>query len=574
MKKKRRLSVQLFITTFIVMTVIIAFIMLLQYLFFDVLYENYKIKKVNSEINELGTKIGNDELDLVELKNIQDEFIFTHNTILTVEDEWGSDYANSLKNKQDWYTVTSTTADHREIVFIISEYDLYYNLQREYGYEINDELIAVGDEFIILFDYIYDNKAKIHMISEYLDIIDDKVDIINSAEIIITEVRSSTQVEIDEYILYDYFFAHNVIEGTVIFEDYAMSNVINIQKLAYTVDGSTVMINALVSLENVDDAAAALLSYYPYFLALAVLCALIISFIYSSKVSKPITNISSISNKMAMLEFDETVEDIGNNEIGQLGENLNILAHNLQIALIELKDANAQLLKDIEQKKEQEKVRKEFVDNVSHELKTPLGVIRCYAESLKDNIITKTKSEYYDDILQEVEKMTRLVMEMLELSKVELGDLKLNKTKVEVKDIIDDNVILHQLLADDKNMKILARGAFPAVVADTQKIDSAISNIIKNSVLYGEKSSNIIVGGEIKDGVCTVSVTNKCKGISRSEAKKFFDRFYVGDKARSESSTGLGLSICAAIFKAHGFDYGILSDGEAVTVWFEYVVEN
>lgn len=575
MKKKKKLFSQLFITTFIVMTVIIAVIMLLQYLFFDVLYENYKTNKMHSAINELAKEIEEDSLNFMELRSAQDEFMFTHNTYVSVVDEWGNSYANSLMSKQKWYTVTAATSDGYEIVFTISDYELYYSLQPEYDYDTNDELIALGDEFSILFDVIYNNKVKVHIIAEYIEFLGDETNVENKEDIVVLEVKEATQDEIDEYILYEYLYSQNYIEDAVIVEefvDYSVANVINIEKEVYTKDGKKIIINAVVSLENVEDAAAALLSYYPYFLTLAVVCALIVSLIYSNKVSKPITNISKISNKMAMLHFEETVENKSNNEIGQLGENLNILADNLHNALAELKDANAQLIKDIEQKKEQEKARKEFVDNVSHELKTPLGIIRCYAESLKDDMTTKPKDEYYDDILYEVEKMTRMVMEMLELSKVESGDLKLNKTQLDIKGIIDDNAILHQLLADDKGMKIQVSGDYTHAFADAEKIDSAISNIIKNSVEYGDESSDVKITGETNDKICRISISNKCKGINQSEAEKFFERFYVKDKSRGDGSTGLGLSICAGIFKAHGFDYGINSDGEIITVWFEYTI--
>lgn len=574
MKNKKKLSIQLFITTFIIMTVIIAVIMLLQYLFFDILYHNYKTDKMNSEINELAQLIESKQLNFVELKNIQDEFIFAHNTYVSVTDQWGEDYANSLIDKQKWYTVEAVTENNNEVIFTISDYELYYNLQNAYNDDLNEDLIVAGDSFSIVFDIMYDNRIKIYLIADYLEIADEDLYGLNETGIVITGVRESAQSEIDEQISYDYFYGQNVADDVIVFEEYIdfnAANIINIYKEVYTDDGNTVYINAFVSLENVEDAAAALLSYYPYFLAFAVLCALIVSIIYSNKVSKPITNISNISNKMAKLDFQENVDEKSNNEIGQLGENLNTLAENLQNALSELKDANEQLKKDIEQKQEQEKARKEFVDNVSHELKTPLGIIRCYAESLKDDMTTKPKSEYYDDILFEVEKMTRMVMEMLELSKVESGDLKLNMVRVDVKGIIDDNIILHQFLADDKNMKITLEGEYFDVLADAEKIDSTISNIIKNSVLYGEKSSEIKITGQSKDGICRISVANKCKNINQSEALKFFERFYVKDKSRGDGSTGLGLSICAGIFKAHGFDYGINSDGEWITVWFEYL---
>ena len=574
-KKNKKLSFQLFITTFLLVTVIISVIMLLQYLFFDSLYENYKINQINNKIDELSKKIEDDKFSLIELKATQDEFLFNYNTHLSILDESGNDYANKLKDRQKWYTITGLTLENKTIVFTISEYELYSNLIRLFSdnYDANFDIVKVGDKFNIFYDYISENKVKVVLMTEISPDSDGGFFISNGVAITVKDIRQATQEEINEYSLYDFLPLNMVSTGVLLSDDFFVNDIPKIKTIEKKItdsENNNLVIHAFLSLGNVDDAASALLSYYPYFLTFAVICGVIISFFYSKKVSKPITKISKISGKMAKLNFSETVKISINNEIGQLGSDLNILADSLKTSLLDLENANKQLIEDIKQKKEQEQARKEFVDNVSHELKTPLGIIKCYTESLKDGIVAKSKEEYYDDILEEIDKMTHLVMEMLELSKVESGDLKLNKEEINLKDIIDDNVLLYQLSANDKNINIVVKGNYPAIFADMNKIDSAISNIIKNAVNYGEEFSEISIECLAKEGKNKVSVTNKCKGINQHEAEKFFERFYVGDKSRNKSSTGIGLSICAGIFKAHDFDYGILSDNEYITVWFEY----
>jgi len=575
MKSKRKLSLQLFINTFVVMALIISVIMIIQYLFFNELYENYKTNKVRNKINNLTYIIENDDINLVEYRSIEDDFMFSHNTYISVTDESGNDYTKKLVNNQNWYTVKAITEDNIYISFTISEYNLYANLQMTPydNQDYQDELLAIGDEYNIVFDYIGYDVVYVHLITDYKEFVIEGDTLINVASVTIKEIEVATEAEINQYLFHDYFYSQGIVEGAVMISDietFDAVDVIEINKEAYSKDGEILYIKAIISLVNVDDAAAALMSYFPYFLTFALLCSLIISFIYSKRVSNPIVKISDISNEMAKLNFDKKVDDTRNNEIGLLGKNLNCLADNLQNALAELKDANVQLKEDIKIKKEQEKVRKEFVANVSHELKTPLGVIRCYTESLKDNIITNPEKEYYDDILLEVEKMTRLVMEMLELSKVESGNLKLNKTVLDIKNIIADNIILHQMTAENRGISVTVNGELPKIIADEEKIDSAISNILLNAVTYGEKSSEVKIMGKVNHNICRVSIVNICEGIDKNEAKKFFERFYVGDKSRHEGSTGLGLPICRAIFEAHGFYYGIDSNGETITVWFEY----
>jgi len=564
MKKKKKLAVQLFITTFAVMTVIIAMIMLTQYLFFDRLYENYTSKKMHKKVDEISAMIENDELVYMDLVLLENEMILSNNAFLSVSDDFGFDYKNYLYSKQNWYKITAETTQNATVAFVINDIDLYsYHFMSS---NKEDYLPEVGDEYLAEFEYINENEVKVYYLLEPND-----SQFMSGQHIKITDIIEATQDEILTA-MNDVRSMFLGTSGTIEFINVNLveDNTILINNKVNDIYGNSINIECIVSLENVSNAASALLLYYPYFLLFSALCALIVSLIYSRKVSRPIIEISNLSDKMANLEFGSQVDDNPNNEIGTLGINLNTLAHNLQSALSELKDANTKLIKDIEQKKIQEEARKEFVANVSHELKTPLGVIRCYAESLKDNITTKPKKEYYDDILQETEKMTRLVMEMLELSKVEAGDLKLKLESFNIKGVIQDNITMHQMAADEKDIEIKIVGDFAEMNADIDKIDSAISNIVLNAIKYGTKSKDVIIKGEVLNNQYKVSIVNEYDNIQEDEVEKFFDRFYVGDKSRHDGGTGLGLSVCAAIFEAHGFEYGINSNGKTIEVWFIY----
>ncbi|MCI2041029.1 MAG: HAMP domain-containing protein, partial [Clostridium luticellarii] len=176
------------------------------------------------------------------------------------------------------------------------------------------------------------------------------------------------------------------------------------------------IIFAVTSLQPVDEASSVIKEFYLYFYIGAVILILILSLIYTNMVSKPLVELNDTAKKMASLDFSEKCTVKSEDEIGNLANTLNFLSCNLDNALTSLKKANIKLEKDIEREREIEKIRKEFVAAVSHELKTPINLIEGYAEGLRDNIFKSEEKDYYIDIIiDESNKMANLVADMLNL---------------------------------------------------------------------------------------------------------------------------------------------------------------
>ena len=556
--------------------------MVMQYLYFDDLYSSYKQEKIDFEIIELSEMLEGNELTYADYISIENEFIFNDGTFLSIEDENGNSIKNMLIDKMNWYSVTGIVDDNTTIKFVTNDFELSNN----YHFMISDDessnhedlsWFMVDSKYSIgyidlIFDYkillfLYDNNEQINFAT------DDEL--FKEGKILITSIKEASQSEINTYMQLS-MYSNTGFGASVIFP-ISDSSFIETSGIFYTnindvttINGTDYTINAMVSSAPIGDATQALLYYFPYFLLFSVVCAFIVSFIYSRKVTKPIIQINNISKQMANFEFDKKIKIKSKNELSSVGDNLNFLASNLDTALSELKNANELLLEDIKQQKIQEKSRKDFVSNVSHELKTPLGAIRCYIESLKDRVLPEKQDEYYDDILKEVKKMTHLVMDMLELAKAESGDIKLNITKFDLEDMLLDNVTMFEFLAKDKNMNIILQGDFAPINADAQKMDSICSNIIDNAVKYGLHDSDVIITSSINNDICRVSMKNNCNYITQSDAEKLFIRFHTSDKSRNSDGTGLGLSICSAILNVHNFNYGIISHGEVLEIWFEY----
>ncbi|MED3152729.1 HAMP domain-containing sensor histidine kinase, partial [Bacillus thuringiensis] len=184
---------------------------------------------------------------------------------------------------------------------------------------------------------------------------------------------------------------------------------------------------AIASLQPVNEAMLVLKDYYVYALIIVFLVIILLSFYYSKIIVKPLIKMNRVTKKMANFDFSEKLPVTADDEIGGLSGSINTLSVNLKDRIDRLNVANTKLQQDIERERQLEKTRKEFISGVSHELKTPLSVIRSFAEGIKDGV-SKDTSYYTDVILEETENMNRLIVEMLELAKLESGTYKLDMT--------------------------------------------------------------------------------------------------------------------------------------------------
>lgn len=222
-----------------------------------------------------------------------------------------------------------------------------------------------------------------------------------------------------------------------------------------------------------------------------------------------------------------------------------------------------------ENEEEMETSRKEFVANVSHELKTPLGIMLCYVESLQDNISCEKTKEYYDVLKGEINKMNIMVLQMLELAKAESGDIALDITKFSIKNMLDDVLVLYSFQAQERGITIDIQGDFANVSADFAEIEQVCTNLIGNAVRHSLLKSSIKIIGKIKDSKNRISIVNNCEPITQTEAQKLWERFYKADKSHKESGTGLGLSIVAAILGMHRVEYGVIAHENSIEFYFE-----
>ncbi|MGY1465261.1 ATP-binding protein (plasmid) [Bacillus toyonensis] len=328
-------------------------------------------------------------------------------------------------------------------------------------------------------------------------------------------------------------------------------------------DGKENYIFAMTSLQPVDEAVQMIKDYYIYLIIFVLILIVLISFYYSKKIAKPLLQINDTTKKIAGLDFSETIPITTKDEIGDLSQNINTLSKALHSYI-------NQLQQDIEKEKQLENTRKEFIAGVSHELKTPLSIMKSCISILEDGVASNKKDYYFKAMSKEVDKMDMLIIDMLELAKFESGTYKMEMDVFHIDEMID--YICEQLTSDitAKQLHVHKQLSKIEVVANPHRIEQVITNFITNAIRYTPEHENIIISTIEENERVKVCIENKGAHIAPEHLEKIWNRFYRGDtsRQRSKGGTGLGLAISRNILDLHGVEYGVLNTEDGVLFFF------
>ncbi|SCW28679.1 HAMP domain-containing protein [Paenibacillus tianmuensis] len=328
---------------------------------------------------------------------------------------------------------------------------------------------------------------------------------------------------------------------------------------------------ATTSLQQISEAYGALRLFYLYIGVGGIVLILLLSLIFSKFVTKPLLTLNKFALRMAKLDFSAKSPIRSNDEFGSLSHSLNSLSESLDHTLKELHEANEQLRADMEEKQRMEQRQKEFVSNASHELKTPLSIVKGFAEGLRDGISESKRERYLEVILDETEKMEELVKDMLELTKLESKTIKLKKSRFMVSELIEDIVdkLSHHL--NEKGLKVvhMAAGEHP-VYADQTKIEQVLFNILVNAIRHAVPGSEITIRIESNGERLRVAIDNEGENIPEDQLDDIWERFYRAERSRNRKTggTGLGLAIVKHILELHESRYGVTNTEKGVSFYF------
>lgn len=300
--------------------------------------------------------------------------------------------------------------------------------------------------------------------------------------------------------------------------------------------------------------------------------------IVSTRFSEPIEELEDIAKRMSNLDFSQKYKvSQANDEFDDLGKSINKMSDKLESTIKKLKSTNLELEKDIEEKSKIDEMRKSFISDVSHELKTPIALIQGYSEGLIENVNTDEESRkfYAEVILDEATKMDKLVKQLLELMKLEYGKNTFNNENFDIVELEKEIIRKSDVMIQKENIKVeLDENDSLEVYADEFYIDQVLTNYITNAIKYCDVINNekrIKITNKINDGKIRVSVFNTSNGLSEEELVRIWNRFYKVDESRNRDNggTGIGLSLVKAIMNNYGNEFGAKNVAGGIEFYFE-----
>jgi len=284
----------------------------------------------------------------------------------------------------------------------------------------------------------------------------------------------------------------------------------------------------------------------------AIVLSCVITYYFSQKIIiKPLEQINSVAGKISKGEVGKRVSINSNDEIGELAKSFNSMADSLE---------------------EVEKNRREFISNVSHELRSPITSIKGFISGILDGVIPKEKENYYLSIAyEEIQRLTRLINDLLDLTAIESGKFKLKIGRIDINEIIRLTVIKSETRIKDKklNVEVCFSEDMQFAAGDRDRIIQVLTNLLDNAIKYVNEGGNIIITSKAKGEKVYVSIFNDGPNISKEDEKHIWERFYKSDKSRTTKvSTGLGLPIVRNILTQHGEDIKVHNKEDGVTFTF------
>ena len=274
----------------------------------------------------------------------------------------------------------------------------------------------------------------------------------------------------------------------------------------------------------------------------------VLSYFISRLFSEKINEIKEVTEDISNLKFSKKIEINSNDELGDLFDNVNKMSQKLQDSIKALENANLKLKNDLIEKEKQEKLRRQLIANISHEFKTPLTIISGYSQLMLDDVKGKENKENLEMIISESERLSGLVYEFLELSKLESGNVKLNNTRVDINELIKKELKKLSVRIQDKNISVKESYAKDAIIIiDEKQVTRVIENILTNAIKFCKNEMEIKIRTYVKEDYLVYEVYNSGSNIAEKEIENIFNSYYKDKSGRNKDGTGLGLTIVRAI---------------------------
>jgi signal transduction histidine kinase len=334
------------------------------------------------------------------------------------------------------------------------------------------------------------------------------------------------------------------------------------------INGVETMILAVINLKNFQDNIQVFSQFLIYMMAVASVLAIIGSLIYSRILTRPIVEINRVALKMKELDFSEKAVIDNNDELGDLSNSLNQMADNLEKSLTDLKNTNESLQNEVNYSKKMEEFRKEFIGNISHELKTPITIAKGISEGIREDILEKEGN--MEDLIEELDIMDKLVKQMMELTKLDSDKYKLNSSVEDLGELYYSQKYRFKNIISEKSMSFNEEIGEHFSMIDRDMFSQVFGNLISNAIKYSDLGSTIDTRLFRKDDKIVFTIENQCENLSEDDIERIWDEFYRVEKSRNRKrgGTGLGLIIVKKVLAAHGGEIRAINTKKGVKFIF------
>lgn len=328
----------------------------------------------------------------------------------------------------------------------------------------------------------------------------------------------------------------------------------NSVSLLYGIKKGNGYVFLFTSLEDIGTTTSLIKNQLIYLTLLTILLSIVIALFLSRRIAKPISNMTKMATKLANGNYNLVFESTGINELDELANSLNYLEQEVS---------------------KTDTYRRDLMANVSHDLKTPLTMIKAYAEMIKDiTIDDKEKTiKNLNVIIEETERLNILVNDILELSKLQNNQDNLNIEEFDIVLLIKDILRRYEIIKETENYSLILESPESIIVkADKKRISQVIYNLINNAVNYTGDDLKVVIRLTEESKDCLVEIIDTGKGIAEEDIQNIWNRYYKQEKnhKRNVIGTGLGLSIVKNILEQHHFKYGVNSvKNQGTTFYFK-----
>lgn len=328
------------------------------------------------------------------------------------------------------------------------------------------------------------------------------------------------------------------------------------------------------SIEGIQNGATISNRFFAVTAPVLLVAGFIVIWFLMKRMLRPLSELTDLSKRMATLDFDAKYKSGGDDEVGTLGKNFNLMSDTLEHTITKLKTANNELQKDISKKIENEEMRQEFLSNVTHELKTPLALIQGYAEGLRDGINEgdqESNDFYCDVIIDEALKMNEMVKKLLVLNQLESGNDQVVMERFNLTELIGGVISSSQIIIEQKQAEVIFDADTPVYVwADEFKVEEIITNFLTNALNHLEGEHKVKITMQTEEGAVRTTVFNTGRPIPEEDLGKVWEKFFKVDKARTRAygGSGIGLSIVKAIVDSFNQKCGADNYENGVAFWF------